>query len=413
MTVTIEDIREAARLLEGQVIRTPLLEAPRLSELTGATVFVKCENQQFTNSFKDRGAFVKLASLSPDEKKKGVIAISAGNHAQAVAYHARRLQVPATIVMPETTPFTKVAQTKAHGARIIQSGETLADCQEACEAVIAEEGLTLVHPYDDDRIIAGQGTIALEMLADCPELDVIIAPIGGGGLIAGNAIAAKETHPGIEVIGVETVQYPSMYHAVRGEPGVCGGQTLADGIAVKNVTDRTVAICRSRLDSIHLVAESHIEQAVNAYLTLQKTCAEGAGAIGLALLMSKPDAFRGRRVGLILTGGNIDSRVLASIMFRELERQNQIVNVRVDIMDRQGVLVHVATIIGHCGANILEVVHRRMFLDVPAKGAGLEFMIETRDFAHATEIVDRLNEAGYTVELLDAPGGRESPSVLG
>lgn len=406
MPVTFSDIEEARALLKGNAVRTPLLRSPKLSEATGAEIFVKFENQQVTNSFKDRGAFVKLASLSEEERRRGVIAMSAGNHAQAVAYHASKLGIPATIVMPETTPFNKVERTRSHGAEVVVSGETLAESQQTVEAMIAERDLVLVHPYDDDRIIAGQGTAGIEMLEEAPDLDVIVVPIGGGGLISGVSIAAKHLHPSIEVLGVEVKLYPSMYLALQGKEGKCGGSTLAEGIAVKNVTERTISICRRHVNEVRLVGESDIERAVMAFLTHQKTLAEGAGAAGLAAVLADPAHFRGRKVGLILCGGNIDPRILASVILRELEREQRIVNLRIQIDDRPGMLGKIATLLGRHGANILEVSHRRMFLDIPAKGAELEIMIETRDGRHAEQIVALVREQGFVARVLDAPGGR-------
>jgi threonine dehydratase len=392
---TLADIEAARRIVQGTVLRTPMLPAPKLSALTGAEVFVKYENLQVTNSFKDRGALVKLASLEADQRKRGVIAMSAGNHAQAVAYHARRLGIPATIVMPVTTPFVKVAATRSHGADVVLHGETVAESQSRCEQIQSERGLTLVHPYDDPRIIAGQGTIALEMLEDAPDLDVLVIPIGGGGLISGNAVAAKGRRPNIEVVGAEAALYPSVWNALHGESRKIGGPTLAEGIAVKNVGTLTLPIIRELVSEIILVDEADLERAVNAYLTLQKTMAEGAGAAGLAAMLAKPDHFRGRKVGLILCGGNIDPRILASIMVRELDRESRIVSFRLTIPDRPGVLGQIATRLGELGANILEVDHRRLFLDVPAKGAKLDVTIETRDAAHAQEIMAAMAADGY------------------
>lgn len=408
MPVSFKDIEQAQGLLKGNVVRTPFLYSPKLSDMTGARTYVKLENLQVTNSFKDRGAYVKLASLPDEERRRGVIAMSAGNHAQAVAYHAKRLGIPATIVMPETTPFTKVERTQAHGAKVVLSGETLADSQTTAEAIIADQGLVLVHPYDDDRIIAGQGTIGIEMLEDEPDLDAIVVPVGGGGVISGIAIAAKHMRPEVEVLGAEVKLYPSMYCALRGLPAKCGGSTLAEGIAVKNVTERTISICKQFVDDVRLVGESDVERAVMAYLAHQKTLAEGAGAAGLAAIFADPGHFRGRKVGLVLGGGNIDPRILASIIYRELEREQRIVNLRIQIDDRPGILGKIATLLGKHGANILEVSHRRMFLDIPAKGAELEIMIETRDGRHAEEIVAVIEGQGF-VTRVDAPGGRESP----
>jgi threonine dehydratase len=395
LSVTIADIEAARRVIQGAVLHTPMLPAPRLSALTGADVYVKYENLQVTNSFKDRGALNKLASLSEAERRRGVIAMSAGNHAQAVAYHAARLKIPATIVMPVTTPLVKVAATRSHGAEVVLDGESVAEAQSRCESMQAERKLTLIHPYDDARVIAGQGTIALEMLEETPDLDMLVIPIGGGGLIAGNAIAARAMKPDIEIVGVEAALYPSVWNALHNDRRPIGGPTLAEGIAVKNVGRLTLPVIRELVSEVVLVDEAHLERAVNAYLTLQKTMAEGAGAAGLAAMLAKPERFRGKKVGLILCGGNIDPRILASIMVRELERETRIVAFRLTIPDRPGVLGTIATRFGDLGANILEVNHRRMFLDVPAKGAKLDVTIETRDAAHAAEILAALAADGY------------------
>jgi threonine dehydratase len=394
--VTLADIEAARRTMAGYVLRTPMLPAPLLSALTGAEVFVKYENLQVTNSFKERGAAVKLAALSAAERGRGVIAMSAGNHAQAVAYHARRLHIPATIVMPVTTPFVKVQSTEAHGAAVALHGETLAQAQVRAETIAAADDLVWVHPYDDPHVIAGQGTVALEMLEDVPDLDVVIVPIGGGGLIAGCAIAARSKKPAIEIVGVESLLYPSMWNALHpGEVKPRGGATLAEGIAVDNAGKLTVPIVRELVDDIILVDEALIERAVNAFLTLQKTIAEGAGAAGLAAMLAEPQRFRGRKVGLILCGGNIDPRMLASVMVRELERADRIVSFRLTIPDRPGVLGQIASRLGELRANILAVDHHRLFLDVPAKGAKLDVTMETRDGAHAEEIFRALAEDGY------------------
>jgi threonine dehydratase len=395
LSVTIADIEAARRVIKGAVLRTPMLPAPRLSALTGADVYVKYENLQVTNSFKDRGALVKLTSLSDVERKRGVIAMSAGNHAQSVAYHAARLGIPATIVMPVTTPFVKVAATRSHGAEVVLDGESVAEAQSRCEKIQAERGMTLVHPYDDARIMAGQGTIALEMLEDIGDLDALVIPIGGGGLIAGNAIAARAIKPDIEIVGAEAALYPAVWNALHGERRQIGGPTLAEGIAVQNVGKLTLPVIRELVAEVILVDEAHLERAVNAYLTLQKTMAEGAGAAGLAALLAKPERFRSKKVGLILCGGNIDPRILASIMVRELDRENRIVSFRLTIPDRPGVLGTIATRLGALGANILEVEHRRLLLDVPAKGAKLDVTIETRDAAHAADIMAALAADGY------------------
>ena len=401
--VTLAHIEAARRVIDGHVLRTPMLPAPRLSALTGAEVFVKYENLQVTNSFKERGARTKLASLTAAERERGVIAMSAGNHAQAVAYHAALLGISATIVMPVTTPFVKVAATKAHGARVLLDGETISEAQARAETEARERGLIWVHPYDDPHVIAGQGTIALEMLEEVPALDVLVIPIGGGGLVSGIATAAKAIKPGIDIVGVESALYPSMWNAIHGEQRALGGATLAEGIAVKNVGSLTLPIIRALVSDILLVDEEHIERAVNAYLTLQKAMAEGAGAAGLAAMLAKPERFAGRRVGLVLCGGNIDPRILASIMIRELERENRIVSFRLTIADRPGLLGQIATTLGRLGANILEVDHRRMFLDVPAKGARLDVTVETRDAAHADEILAAFKAEGFAPVRID-PG---------
>jgi threonine dehydratase len=401
MSITIADIEAARRTIAGQVLRTPMLPAPKLSALTAAEVYVKYENLQVTNSFKDRGALNKLASLSGPERGRGVIAMSAGNHAQAVAYHAARLAIPATIVMPVTTPFVKVEATQAHGAEVVLDGETVAEAQVRAETIARERGLTFVHPYDDPLVIAGQGTIALEMLEEVPDLDALVVPIGGGGLIAGTAIAARARKPTIEIVGAEAALYPSYWNVLHGENRPLGGATLAEGIAVKNVGVLALPIVRELVSEIVLVDEAHLERAVNAYLTLQKTMAEGAGAAGLAAMLVEPEKFRGRKVGLILCGGNIDARILASVMVRELERESRIVSFRLTIPDQPGVLGQIATRLGQLGANILGVEHRRLFLDVPAKGAKLDVTVETRDRAHGEEIFKVLTREGFQPVWID------------
>jgi threonine dehydratase len=407
VSITLDDIETARRAIAGHVLRTPMLPAPRLSELTGATVHVKYENLQVTNSFKERGALTKLASLSEAERRRGVIAMSAGNHAQAVAYHAARLRVPATIVMPEPTPFVKIAATRAHGADVVLEGETIAEAHARADALAHARGLVWVHPYDDPHVIAGQGTVALEMLEQAPELDVLIVPIGGGGLISGMAIAAKAVKPDIEIVGVECAAFPSMWNAMHGGNWPVGGPTLAEGIAVKNVGALTLPIVRALVSDIMLVDEAHLERAVNAYVTLQKTMAEGAGAAGLAAMLDSPARFRGKAVGLVLTGGNIDPRILASIMVRELERADRIVSFRLTIPDRPGILGQIATKLGEFGANILSVDHHRLFLDIPAKGAKLDVTVETRDAAHAEEIFQAFAAAGYQPVRMPSGTARE------
>jgi threonine dehydratase len=406
-SVTIADVEAARRTITGQVLRTPMLPAPKLSALTGAEVHVKYENLQVTNSFKERGALNKLAALDDLARARGVIAMSAGNHAQAVAYHAQRLDIPATIVMPVTTPFVKVEATEACGAEVVLEGETVAESQVRAEMLARERSLTFVHPYDDPKVIAGQGTIALEMLEDTPDLDLLVFPIGGGGLIAGNAVAARARKPAIEIVGAEAALYPSFWNALHGENRPLGGPTLAEGIAVKNVGVLALPIVRELVADVILVDEGQLERAVNAFLMLQKTMAEGAGAAGLAAMLAAPERFRGRKVGLVLCGGNIDPRILASVMVRELEREDRIVSFRLTIPDRPGVLGQIATRLGQLGANILEVEHRRLFLDVPAKGAKLDVTVETRDAQHGEEIFQALEREGYQPVWIDTATAME------
>lgn len=405
--LTLGDIEAAAVSLQGQVVRTPLIAAPKLSALTGADVFVKYENLQFTNSFKDRGAFLKLSSLSEEERKLGVIAMSAGNHAQAVAYHAGRLGIPAVIVMPKSTPFVKVGNTEALGAEVILSGKTISESRLKVDEIAEKRNLTLVHPYDDPLVIAGQGTVALEILADQPELDTIVIPVGGGGLIAGCAIAATAIKPDIEIIGVEAAHFPSMYHSIRGEEPVCGGNTLAEGIAVKSAGTLTLPIVKEFVSDIVLVDETMLERAICTFLTIQKTMAEGAGAAGLAALLNEPERFKDKKVALVLTGGNIDPRMLASIVVRGLEHEDKIISLRITIADEPGILGNIASLLGQAGANILEVSHQRMFLDVPAKGATLDFVIETKDGTHAQKVMEEIRAAGFEVERLSEGAGSD------
>ncbi len=402
MSVTIDEIREAAALIEGEVIRTPLVPAPRLSERLGCELFLKLENQQYTGSFKDRGALVKLKSLTEEQAGYGVIAMSAGNHAQGVAHHAGRLGIPATIVMPEFAPFSKVERTKALGARVVLSGDTLDASALAAREIAERENLTFVHPYDDERVIAGQGTIGLEMLADRPDLDAIVVPIGGGGIISGIGLAAKALKPDIEMIGVEAALFPSMRQALRGEAATFGGQTLADGIAVKNPGTLTKTIIAEIVADILLVDELAIERAVHDLVELQKTVAEGAGAAGVAGIMTQRERFAGRKVGAVICGGNIDVRLLSGILIRGLVTDGRMVRLRVGIVDRPGVLAKVTNCIGEKGANIIEVYHQRMFYNVPAKQADIDVILETRNAEHVQEIVQALIERGFPTRVLSA-----------
>ncbi len=399
--ITFRDVFEATKLISGKVLRTPTLPAPKLSQMTGAQVFVKYENLQITGSFKDRGALVKLMSLSDEERRRGVIAMSAGNHAQSVAFRARKLGIPVVIVMPERTPFVKVGNTEAFGAEVILAGETVAEAREHALIIGEDRGLVFVHPYDDPHVMAGQGTVGAELLEDQPDLDCAVFPIGGGGLIAGSAVAMKKMKPDVEIFGVECALYPSMQAALRGEVPVCGGQTLAEGIAVKSAGTLTLPIVRQLISDVILASEDQIERAVAAFMSLQKTMAEGAGAAGLAALLAEPERFRDRKVGLVLTGGNIDVRMLASIMVRSLEREDKIISLRLVVVDQPGMLGRVATCLGSSGANILEVSHRPMFLDVPAKGTTLDVTIEVKDASHGMQVIRALEASGFSVIRLD------------
>ncbi|MFN7054875.1 threonine ammonia-lyase [Hyphomonas sp.] len=395
LPVTLADVQTAARVLEGNIERTELAHSKTLSAITGAEVWIKFENRQYTAAFKERGALNKLSKLTAAEKRRGVIAASAGNHAQGVAYHARRLGIPATIVMPQTTPFNKVEHTRDHGARVLLEGLTFDEAKAHAYDVCEREGLTFVHPFDDADIIAGQGTVALEMLADNPDLDTLVVPIGGGGLISGMAIAAKALKPEIRVIGVQTAMYPAMHGAMRGRTAKTGGATIAEGIAVKEVGEITRGICERVVDDVVLVEEEHLERAITLFVEVEKTIAEGAGAAGLAALLAHPSRFYGRKIGLVLCGANIDTRLLASVLTRALVRENRLARIRIVGDDRPGLLAVVSKIIGDNGANIMEVAHNRIALDVPAKGAEFDILMETRDSQHTQEVIDALAMAGY------------------
>jgi threonine dehydratase len=395
MTLTLDDIRAAADRLKGHIERTPCRPSRTLSEITGAQVWVKFENLQFTAAYKERGALNKLLQLTEAEKKRGVIAASAGNHSQGLSYHAARLGIPVTIVMPRSTPFVKVQQTRNHGAEVVIDGENYDDASAVARKLCDDRDLVFVHPFNDLDVMAGQGTVALEMLEDVPDLEVLPVPIGGGGLIAGMATAAKQLKPDIRVVGLEPAMYPSFTGKMRGVAAGAnaGGATIAEGIAVKQVGDVSYAVARPLVDEVLLLEEPHMERAVALYCNVEKTVS--AGAASLAALLAYPDKFRGKRVGLVITGGNIDTRLLASVLTRELVREQRIVRLRIIGDDRPGLLANVSALIGQHGANIIEVAHNRLALDVPAKGAEFDLMIETRDAQHTQEIMDALRERGY------------------
>ncbi len=400
LCITLQDVIAARDRIADQIQPTPCLHSRTLSQLTGSELYVKFENLQFTASFKERGALNRLLQLSDEQRRRGVCTVSAGNHGQAVAYHAQRLGIPATIVMPRHTPFVKVEHTRSHGAEVVLHGDTLSEAFEHSRSIIDARGLTFVHPYDDPDVMAGQGTIALEMLAGAPELEVLVVPIGGGGLISGVAVAAKALSPRIEIIGVQTESYPSMPAALRGEQAVCGGNTIAEGIAVKSAGKLTREVVREWVQEIVLVSEGEMEHAIALLLNIEKTVAEGAGAASLAAVLSSPQRYRGRRVGLILSGGNIDPRLLASVIMRELVREQRIVTLRIPIADQPGALARVSHVVGDHGGNILDVFHRRLSTNVPAKSATLELSFEARDSLHAASIVTAIRSAGFEPAVL-------------
>ena len=400
--VTLADIEAARKMISGAVLDTDFDHSRTLSEMVGAAVWLKFENLQFTSSYKERGALNRLSHLTAEQKARGVIAMSAGNHAQGVAYHANRLGIPATIVMPEGTPTIKIENTRHHGAEVIVAGRTLEDSAEAARKLEAERGLFFLHPFDDAIVIAGQGTVALEMLEAVPALDTLVVPIGGGGLISGIATAAKAIKPSIQIIGVEAQLYPSMYNRIKTTSLPIGGDTLAEGIAVKSPGVITEAIIRRLVDDIVLVSEAQLERAVALLIGVEKTVVEGAGAAGLAAVLADPRRYAGRTIGLVLCGGNIDMRLLASILTREQAREGRLSRLTIDIPDQPGQLAKVSTVIGEAGANIIEVYHQRVFTDLPAKGTELHLVIETRDRAHLQTAIERLRAAGYAVSVKGA-----------
>jgi threonine dehydratase len=402
--ITLAAVERAAAAIRGAVVETPCTQSRTLTAILGPEIWLKFENLQFTASFKERGALNRLRALDADERQHGVIAMSAGNHAQGVAYHAGRLGIPATIIMPETTPTVKAENTRRLGATVILEGKTLEDSAAFAKRYGEERRLLFIHPYDDPLVIAGQGTTALEMLATAPDLDILVVPIGGGGLASGMAIAAKAVRPEIKIIGAEAALYPSMYNKLKSAQLPVGGDTLAEGIAVKQPGRLTEPILRALLDDIMLVSEAEIERAVCLLINIEKTVVEGAAAVGLAAVIANPNRFRDRKVGLVLSGGNIDARLLASVLTRELAREGRLSRLSIDIPDRPGELARVAAAIGSVGANIVEVYHQRIFTELPARGTELNLVIEARDRAHLEAVLARLKEAGYEIVLKASAG---------
>ncbi len=401
LAVNADDVRKAAERIAGDIVRTPSAESRTLSALTGLDVVVKFENLQFTASFKDRGAANKLHQLTDAERDAGVLAVSAGNHAQSVAYHATRLGIAATIVMPSSAPFTKVANTEALGAEVVQAGATFADAAAVAERLVRERGLTMVHPYDDPAVIAGQGTVAVELLDDVEGIDTLLVPVGGGGLLAGIAAYARAVRPDIELVGVQSEVYPGMIAALAGhEITPPRAETLADGIAVKTPGRLTVPLVRDLADEVLAVPEAAIERAVSLCLEIEKTVVEGAGAVGLAAVLEDPERWRGRRVGLILSGGNIDTRVLASVLMRELVHSGRITTVRISLPDLPGSLAPVLSTVASGGANVIEIDHRRLFDPISARATNVDVVIETRDRLHTATVLATLQQAGYQAEIL-------------
>jgi len=399
LPVTWDDVAAAARRIAGEVERTPSAVSRTLSEVLGCTVVVKFENLQFVAAFKERGALNRLILLEDGDRAKGVVAMSAGNHAQAVAYHATRLGIDATIVMPTNTPFVKVQRTRDLGATVVLAGAGLAEAEAEAVRLAADEGRTYVHPFDDPAVIAGQGTCAVEMLEDHPDIEALVVPVGGGGLLAGMAVAAHHLAPAVELVGVETERYPSMAAYVAGTEPVCGGATIAEGIAVPRAGTLTGRIVAALVDDVLTVTEDHIEEAMNLLLEIEKVVTEGAGATGVAALLEHRERFAGRTVGVVLTGGNVDPRLLASVIMRGLIRNGRLTRLHIELPDVPGALGTLTTVLGRAGANIVEILHQRMFLDLSARSTQIDVTVETLDLAHVDRVVAALEEAGYTVAL--------------
>ena len=399
--LTLDDVRAAAARIEGAVVRTPMQRSQTLSEITGADIWLKFENHQFTAAYKERGALNALLHLSDEQKARGVIAASAGNHSQGLSYHGRRLGVPVTIVMPQTTPSVKVMQTESVGGQVVLHGETFDEAYAHARELEQERGLTFVHPFDDPLVAAGQGTVALEMLAEKDDFDCLVVPIGGGGLMSGMATVAKALKPEIEMVGVQAELFPSMYSAVTGDERPCGGDTLAEGIAVKAPGQFTRQIIAELVDEVLLVKEPKLEHSVSLLLQIEKTVVEGAGAAGLAAVLSNPEKFAGKTIGLVLCGGNIDTRLLANVLLRDLARSGRLARLQIVLQDRPGALFRVMSEFHAHNVNIIEIYHQRIFTTLPAKGLTAEIECEARDGEQIDRLVDNLRVKGYSVELAD------------
>ena len=398
--LSLTDIEQAAQRLHGHLLNTPCVESRTLSQLTGAQIFLKFENLQYTASFKERGACNKLAQLTASERQRGVIAMSAGNHAQGVAYHAQRLGIRAVIVMPRFTPGVKIERTRGFGAEVVLHGDTLDESRAHALLLAERDGLVFVHPYDDEAVIAGQGTVGLEMLPAVPDLEVLVVAVGGGGLIAGMATAAKALKPGIEIIGVQTARFPGMVNAIKGTHHPQGSSTIADGIAVGTPGVLAQAIIARRVDDLLLVDEGDIEQAMVMLLEIEKTLVEGAGAAGLAALLKYPARFAGLKVGLVLCGGNIDPLLLAAIIERGMVRSGRLARIKVSARDVPGVLARITATVADAGANIEEVHHQRAFTMLAAQNVEIELVLQTRGKSHVEQVLDQLRTAGMEAALM-------------
>ncbi len=401
LPLTIDDVRAAAARIEGAVVRTPTMHSITLSQIAGAEIWLKFENLQFTAAYKERGALNALLQLTDEQRARGVIAASAGNHSQGLSYHGTRLGVPVTIVMPSTTPSVKIMQTESVGGNVVLEGETFDEAYAHARKLEKERNLTFVHPFDDPHVAAGAGTVALEMLEDEPQLDCLVVPIGGGGLISGMSTVAKAHDPKIEVVGVEAALFPSMYARIYGRTMACGGDTLAEGIAVKEPGEFTSQVIAKRVDEILLVEEDALERAVSLLLQIEKTVVEGAGAAGLAAVLAHPERFRGRKLGLVLCGGNIDTRLLANVLLRDLARSGRLARLRVTLQDRPGALYKVMREFDEHSVNIIEIYHQRIFTTLPAKGLITDIECEARDREQIDALIAALRSKGYSVSQVE------------